>query len=67
MKIRMLEQMPPGALRNGLPWPDKGQVEDIPTGEALHLVASGIAEDAEQPEGTPARRRSKAKQGGEAP
>lgn len=67
MRIRMLEQMPPGALRNGRPWPGKGDVEDIPTGEALHLVASGIAEDAEQSESAPTRRRSKAKQGEEAP
>jgi hypothetical protein len=47
MRIRMLVQMPPGALRNGQPWPDEGETEDIPTGEALHLVASGVAENAE--------------------
>ena len=63
MKVRMLAQMPPGALRNGRPWPGKGDVEDIPTGEALHLVASGIAEDAEQD--APTRRRSKAKAEGD--
>jgi hypothetical protein len=59
MRIRMLVQMPPGALRNGLPWPDKGQTEDIPTGEALHLVASGIAEEV-----VPAPRRTKSKREG---
>lgn len=56
MRIRMLVQMPPGALRNGQPWPDEGQVEDMPSGEAQHLVASGIAEEAEQ-----APRRSKSR------
>ncbi|MEU6279505.1 hypothetical protein [Streptomyces sp. NPDC047028] len=44
MRIRMLVQMPPGARRNGQPWPDKGKAEDIPTGEARHLVAAGVAE-----------------------
>ncbi|MFG2699532.1 hypothetical protein [Streptomyces sp. NPDC048386] len=60
MRIRMLVQMPPGGSRNGRPWPGKGRCEDIPTGEARHLVASGIAEEAprrsrakrEQEEGT---------------
>lgn len=45
MRIRMLVQMPPGALRNGEPWPDEGREADIPTGEATHLVASGVAEE----------------------
>jgi hypothetical protein len=52
----MLVQMPLGASRNGVPWPDEGAVEDIPTGEAQHLVASGIAEEVE-----PAPRRPRAK------
>lgn len=59
MRIRMLVQMPSGALRNGLPWPDKGKTEDIPTGEAQHLVAAGIAEKAE-----PAPRRARKREGG---
>lgn len=45
MRVRMLVQMPPGTLRNGQPWPGKGKTEDIPTGEASHLVASGVAEE----------------------
>lgn len=45
MRIRMLVQMPPGALRNGQPWPGKGKTDDIPTGEASHLVAAGVAEE----------------------
>lgn len=45
MRVRMLVQMPPGTSRNGVPWPDEGAVEDIPTGEAQHLVDSGIAEE----------------------
>jgi hypothetical protein len=59
MRIRMLVQMPPGARRNGQPWPSEGETEDIPTGEALHLVASGVAEEAERPV-----RRSKVKREG---
>ncbi|MFF1744738.1 hypothetical protein [Streptomyces mirabilis] len=59
MRIRMLVQMPPDSLRNGQPWPAEGETEDIPTGEALHLVASGVAEEAER-----AVRRSKSKREG---
>lgn len=59
MRIRMLVQMPPGATRNGAPWPDEGAVEDIPTGEAQHLVASGIAEEAEDETAPAPRRRTK--------
>jgi hypothetical protein len=45
MRIRMLVDMPDGASRNGQPWPKRGEVtESIPTAEAAHLVASGVAE-----------------------
>ncbi|WP_405799280.1 hypothetical protein [Streptomyces sp. NBC_01506] len=49
MKIRMKVQM--SGTRNGQRWPKVGETADIPTGEATHLVASGIAEQApdEQP------------------
>lgn len=43
MKIRMKVQM--SGTRNGQRWPKAGETADIPTGEALHLVASGIAEE----------------------
>lgn len=55
MLIRMLVQMPPGSGRNGQPWPDKGQAQEIPDGEAWHLVASGVAEEVVDEE-RPARR-----------
>lgn len=42
MKIRMKIQM--SGTRNGQRWPKAGETADIPTGEATHLVASGIAE-----------------------
>jgi hypothetical protein len=58
MRIRMLVQMPPGTTRNGMPWPAEGDVEDIPTGEAQHLVDSGIAEEAEA---EPVARRARGK------
>ncbi|MFK0155374.1 hypothetical protein ACIQVK_25275 [Streptomyces sp. NPDC090493] len=60
MRIRMLVQMPPGGLRNGEPWPAEGEEAEIPTGEALHLVASGVAEEVSD---APARRRIKRKEG----
>lgn len=58
MKIRMLVDMPEGATRNGEPWPAKGGEADLPTAEAAHLVASGVAEEAAEAE--PRSRRRKA-------
>lgn len=46
MKIRMVVQMPDGASRNGQPWPAEGESVELPTAEAAHLVASGVAEAA---------------------
>ncbi|MEU0369103.1 hypothetical protein ABZ070_02365 [Streptomyces sp. NPDC006283] len=45
MKIRMKVQM--SGTRNGQRWPEIGKVTDLPTVEAAHLVASGIAEKVE--------------------
>jgi hypothetical protein len=45
MRIRMLVGMPEGATRNGQPWPAKGEIAELPTAEAAHLVASGVAEE----------------------
>jgi len=65
MRIRMLVDMPKGAARNGRPWPAKGECADLPTADASHLVASGVAEPAEQedamPPTAPRRQRRKAK------
>lgn len=46
MKIRMKIDI--SGSRNGEPWPPKGEIADVPTGEAQHLVASGIAEEVDQ-------------------
>ncbi|WP_425244850.1 hypothetical protein [Streptomyces sp. NEAU-NA10] len=52
MRIRMLVAMPEGATRNGEPWPGKGETAELPTTEAAHLVASGVAEEiTEEPRG----------------
>lgn len=67
MKIRMTVEMPDGAARNGEPWPAKGETVELPTTEAAHLVASGVAEEVtdqpapadEEPE--PAARRGRRK------
>ncbi|MFM9634745.1 hypothetical protein ACKI10_45270 [Streptomyces galilaeus] len=56
MRIRMLTGMPEGAARNGQPWPAEGEEADLPTAEAAHLVASGIAEEVADPEPKPRRR-----------
>ncbi|MCZ7413040.1 hypothetical protein [Streptomyces sp. WMMC897] len=46
MRIRMVVDMPPGAARDGQPWPARGVPVELPTAEAAHLVASGVAEEA---------------------
>lgn len=59
MRIRMLVEMPDGAMRNGEPWPAKGENTDLPTAEAAHLVASGVAEEVVDQEPAPSRSRRK--------
>lgn len=54
MKIRITQQQPVGAMLDGVPWPDEGEEIELPTAQAAHLVASGVAE--EVPEPTPKRR-----------
>lgn len=67
MRIRMLAEMPPGATRNGEPWPARGEEADLPTAEAAHLVASGVAEEVQADDGPGPRRARKkpADDGGE--
>ncbi|MGW1440289.1 hypothetical protein ACWD7M_34215 [Streptomyces griseus] len=45
MRIRMKVGL--SGTRNGVDWPPAGEVTDIPTGEAQHLVDAGIAEKAD--------------------
>ena len=51
MKVRMLVNM--SGTRNGEEWPAKGEVAELPTAEAAHYVASGIAEQVSAPEVEP--------------
>jgi hypothetical protein len=44
MRIRMLTEQPEGAVLNGQPWPAQGAEADVPTAQAAHLIASGVAE-----------------------
>lgn len=50
MRIRMLVQMNEGASRDGQPWPAEGEETELPTAEAAHLVAAGVAEDVDAAE-----------------
>ncbi|MFJ4785509.1 hypothetical protein [Streptomyces sp. NPDC088794] len=62
MRIRITQQQPEGAVLNGEPWPGVGEEVDVPTAQGAHLVASGVAEDAEdQP--APRARKSRGKGG----
>ncbi|MFF0136765.1 hypothetical protein ACFYRN_09990 [Streptomyces sp. NPDC005227] len=70
MRIRMLVDMPEGASRNGEAWPAKGEPVELPTADAAHLVASGVAEEVTEPDAEDSeqpRRRRKAQTEGEAP
>jgi hypothetical protein len=60
MRIRMLVDMPEGASRNGLAWPPKGEAAELPTAEAAHLVASGVAEEVAEQTAEPRKSRRKA-------
>ncbi|GAA4676874.1 hypothetical protein GCM10023347_34040 [Streptomyces chumphonensis] len=40
----MVVDMPPGSARDGQPWPARGKPVELPTAQAAHLVASGVAE-----------------------
>ncbi|MFE7094619.1 hypothetical protein [Streptomyces erythrochromogenes] len=62
MRIRMTTAMPEGATRDGVPWPAVGEEWDLPSSEAAHLVASGVAEDADAPARTGGRRKTAAKE-----
>lgn len=69
MRIRMLVQMNEGAGRDGQPWPAEGEEIELPTAEAAHLVAAGVAEEVEatEQEATEqAPRRRKSRGGGHA-
>nr|WP_024067032.1 hypothetical protein [Streptomyces sp. F2]AHC28111.1 hypothetical protein pFP3.9c [Streptomyces sp. F2] len=56
MKIRITQQQPAGAMLNGVPWPAKGEEIELPTTQAAHLVASGVAEEVTELEPKPKRR-----------
>lgn len=45
MRIRITQGMPEGAVLNGVPWPGEGDEVEVPTAQAAHLVASGVAEE----------------------
>jgi hypothetical protein len=41
----MLTEQPEGAVLNGQPWPGVGEEAEVPTAQAAHLIASGVAEE----------------------
>lgn len=64
MRIRITRQQPAGAMLHGVPWPDEGEEIDLPTAQAAHLVASGVAEEVTTP-APKSRRRGKPREQGE--
>jgi hypothetical protein len=59
MRLRILQGAPEGALLCGEPWPAVGDEIDLPTAQAAHLVASGVAEDVVDEPQTRARKSSR--------
>lgn len=58
MKIRMKTQLT--GSRNGVRWPVAGETKELPEGEALELIAAGLAEPVKaEPEKRPAKRAEK--------
>lgn len=45
MRLRILQGAPEGALLCGQPWPAVGDEIDLPTAQAAHVVAAGVAEE----------------------
>ncbi|MEU0397946.1 hypothetical protein ABZ208_35375 [Streptomyces sp. NPDC006208] len=66
MRIRMLIEMT--GTRDGQSWPKKGDEAELPTAQAAHLVASGVAEqvDEEQPARKQPKRGGRRADGGSA-
>lgn len=56
MRVRITQQQPAGAVLHGVPWPNEGEEIDLPTAQAAHLVASGVAEEVTEPAPKPKRR-----------
>lgn len=42
MKIRMKTRI--AGSRNGVRWPEAGETKELPEGEAVDLIAAGLAE-----------------------
>lgn len=63
MRIRITRQQPAGAMLHGVPWPDEGEEIELPTAQAAHLVASGVAEEVTS--AAKPKRRSKPREQGE--
>lgn len=64
MRVRITQQQPAGAMLHGVRWPDEGEEIELPTAQAAHLVASGVAEEVAET-GPKPRRRSKPRDEGE--
>lgn len=47
-------------LRDGKPWPDRGETVDLPDDEAAQMIAAGQAEPVEKPKPEKATARSSA-------
>ncbi|MDX2946814.1 hypothetical protein PV383_38445 [Streptomyces caniscabiei] len=64
MRVRITQQQPAGAMLGGVPWPDEGEEIELPTAQAAHLVASGVAEEVADPESKRKRRTKSQEEGG---
>ncbi|MFS8200480.1 hypothetical protein ACLVWQ_17560 (plasmid) [Streptomyces sp. CWNU-52B] len=43
MRVRMKVTI--SGTRNGEPWPERGEIKDLPDGEAKYMIGVGLAEE----------------------
>lgn len=43
MRVRMKVTI--SGTRNGEPWPERGEIKDLPDGEAKYMISVGLAEE----------------------
>ena len=46
--VRMVQRI--GGVRNGVPWPEPGDVVELPDSEAADMISNGYAEQADAPQ-----------------
>ena len=49
MRVRMKVTI--SGTRNGEPWPERGEIKELPDGEAKYMISVGLAEEPDDEDG----------------